>query len=118
MALSHPGDDYSFDMFSQIAQAMKHPPAVDPMAGLRVKKIIAVGESQSGTRLRDYLIKVQPEAQVIDAFLIHSDGDGETTYPADPALPTLPSFRHRAATPDAPNVRHNPRRRAIAAAPH
>src|SRR3546814_18978222 len=50
-------------MFSQIAQAMKHPPAVDPMAGLRVQKIIAVGQSQSGTRLRDYLIKVQPEAQ-------------------------------------------------------
>src|SRR3546814_11116786 len=61
MALSHPGDDYSFDMFSQIAQAMKHPPAVDPMAGLRVQKIIAVGQSQSGTRLRAYLIQVQPE---------------------------------------------------------
>src|SRR3546814_15672585 len=75
-------------MFSRIAQAMKHPPAVDPMAGLRVQKIIAVGQSQSGTRLRDYLIKVQPEAQVIDAFLIHSDGDGEKTYPADPAVPT------------------------------
>src|SRR3546814_17501317 len=63
MALSHPGDDYSFDMFSQIAQAMKNPPAVDPMAGSRVQKIIAVGQSQSGTRLRDYLLKVQPEAR-------------------------------------------------------
>ena len=73
MAISHPGDDYSFDMFSQIAKAMKSPPEVDPMAGLKVRKVIAVGQSQSGTRMRDYLIQVQPEAKVIDAFLVHSD---------------------------------------------
>jgi hypothetical protein len=118
MALTHPGDDYSFDMYSQIAQAMKTPPAVDAMAGLPVKKIIAIGQSQSGTRLRDYLIKVQPEAQVIDAFLVHSDGSGEKTYPADPAVPTIQLFSEREASPDAPNVSRNYRLWEIAGAAH
>ncbi|HWU67911.1 MAG TPA: alpha/beta hydrolase domain-containing protein [Stenotrophobium sp.] len=118
MALSHPGDDYAYDMFSQIAQAMKHPPAVDPMAGLHVQKIIAVGQSQSGTYLRNYLIKVQPEARVIDAFLIHSDGDGDKIYPADPAVPTIQLFSEREATPVAPNVSHNYRLWEVAGAAH
>lgn len=118
MAISHPGDDYSFDMFSQIAKAMKSPPEVDPMAGLKVRKIIAVGQSQSGTRMRDYLIQVQPEAKVIDAFLVHSDGSGEKTYPSDPAVPTIQLFSEREATPDAPNVSHNYRLWEIAGAAH
>lgn len=117
-ALSHPGDDYAFDMFSQIAQAMKHPPDVDPMAGLPVRHVIAVGQSQSGTRLRDYLIKVQPEARVIDAFLIHSDGDGDKQYPADPAVPTIQLFSEREASPDAPNVHRNYRLWEVAGAAH
>src|SRR3546814_16454935 len=72
----------------------------------------------SSDLLRDYLIKVQPEAQVIDAFLIHSDGDGEKTYPADPAVPTIQLFSEREATPDAPNVSHNYRLWEVAGAAH
>jgi len=117
-ALSHPGDDYAFDMFSQIAQAMKHPPAVDPLAGLPVRRVIAIGQSQSGTRLRDYLIEVQPQARVIDAFLVHADGSGEKQYPADPAVPTLQLLSEREATPDAPNVTRNYRLWEIAGAAH
>lgn len=117
-ALSHPGDEYAFDMFSQIAQAMKHPPDVDPMAGLPVRKIIAVGQSQSGTRLRDYLIDVQPGARVIDAFLIHSDGAGDKQFPADPAVPTIQLFSEREASPDAPNVTRNYRLWEVAGAAH
>src|SRR3546814_14823681 len=72
----------------------------------------------SSDLLRDYLIKVQPEAQVIAAFLIHSDGDGEKTYPADPAVPTIQLFSERAATPDAPNVSPNYRLWEVAGAAH
>lgn len=117
-ALDHPGDDYAFDIFSQIAQAMKRPPEVDPMAGLPVRRVIAVGQSQSGTRLRDYLIEVQPQARVIDAFLVHADGSGEKSYPADPAVPTIQLLSEREATPDAPNVSNNYRLWEIAGAAH
>src|SRR3546814_12534888 len=72
----------------------------------------------SSDLLRDYLIKVQPEAQVIDAFMIHSDGDGEKTYPADPAVPTIQLFSESEATPDAPNVSHNYRQWEVADAAH
>lgn len=118
MALSHPGDEYAFDMFSQIAKAMKSPPEVDPMAGLKVRKVIAVGQSQSGTRMRDYLIKVQPETKIMDAFLVHADGSGEKSYPADPEVPTIQLLSEREATPDAPNVTRNYRLWEIAGAAH
>ena len=114
--LSHPGDDYAFDMFSQIAQAMKTPGEIDPMAGLPVRRVIAVGQSQSGTRLRDYLIEVQPQARVIDAFLVHADGSGEKTYPSDPLVPTIQLLSEREATADAPNVSNNYRLWEIAGA--
>ncbi|MEQ1438846.1 alpha/beta hydrolase domain-containing protein [Fontimonas sp. SYSU GA230001] len=117
-ALDHPGDDYAFDLFSQIAQLMKTPGEIDPMAGLPVRRVIAVGQSQSGTRLRDYLIEVQPQARVIDAFLIHADGGGVKTYPADPAVPTIQLLSEREATPDAPTVTRNYRLWEIAGAAH
>lgn len=117
-SIDHPGDDYAFDMYSQIAQAMKRPPDVDPMGGLPVRRVIAVGQSQSGTRLRDYLIEVQPQARVIDAFLVHADGSGEKSYPADPVVPTIQLLSEREATPDAPNVSKNYRLWEIAGAAH
>jgi hypothetical protein len=117
-ALEHPGDDYAFDIFSQIAQAMKRPPDVDPMGGLPVRRVIAVGQSQSGTRLRDYLIEVQPQARIIDAFLVHADGSGEKSYPADPAVPVIQLLSEREATPAPANVTHNYRLWEIAGAAH
>jgi hypothetical protein len=117
-AIDHPGDDYAFDIFSQIAQAMKRPPAVDPLAGLPVRRVIAVGQSQSGTRLRDYLIEVQPQAQVIDAFLVHADGSGEKQYPADPVVPVIQLLSEREATPDAPNISRNYRLWEVAGGAH
>jgi hypothetical protein len=117
-AIDHPGDDYAFDMFSQIAQAFKRPGEVDPMAGLPVRRVIAVGQSQSGTRLRDYLIEVQPQARVIDAFLVHADGGARKDYPADPAVPTLQLMSEREARPEDANVTRNYRLWEIAGAAH
>lgn len=117
-AISHPGDDYAFDMFSQIAKAMKFPPAVDPMAGLIVRKVIAMGQSQSGTRLHDYVALVQPDARIIDGFLVHADGGANKNYPADPEVPVLQLMSEREATPDEPNVTKNYRLWEIAGAAH
>lgn len=117
-AINHPGDDYSFDMFSQIAREFKSPSGIDPMGGLRVEKIIAVGQSQSGQRMHTYLNTVQADAGVIDAFLVHADAQGNKQYAADPLVPTIQLLSEREASPAAPNVRNNYRLWEAAGASH
>jgi hypothetical protein len=50
--LHHPGDAYAYDMFAQIAQALKNPTGIDPMGGLDVQRIVAAGQSQSAQEAR------------------------------------------------------------------
>jgi hypothetical protein len=116
--ISHPGDDYSFDMFSQIARAMKAPLGADPMGGLPVTTVLAMGQSQSGTRLHDYIAQVQDEARVIDGFLVHADGGANKQYPADPSVPVIQLMSEREATPEEPNVARNYRLWEVAGAAH
>ena len=71
-SLSHPGDDYSFDIFSQAGRAIGPDRAgdIDPMGGLAVRKVIAQGGSQSAGRLATYVNAVHPLAQVYDGYLL------------------------------------------------
>ena len=46
-SLTHPGDIYSYDIYTQAARALRTPVGANPLAGLRVKRLIADGESQS-----------------------------------------------------------------------
>ena len=43
-SLHHPGDDYAYDIYTQAAQALRHPGAVDPLGGLPLKRLIGDGE--------------------------------------------------------------------------
>jgi hypothetical protein len=74
--LVHPGDDYSYSIFSQAGALVRHhaSAAVDPLGGLHVRHIVADGESQSAFRMVTYANAVQPRDHVFDAFLIHSRG--------------------------------------------
>jgi hypothetical protein len=68
-------DGLSWDIFSQAAQAMRHPQGIDPMGGLGVECLFAVGWSQSANRLADYYNSIHPLAHVFDAFaLVGLDG--------------------------------------------
>lgn len=69
--LSHPGDAYSFDMFSQAGRAVRNE-AATVLGGLRPQRLIAVGESQSAHFLVTYVNAVDPLARVYDGFLVHS----------------------------------------------
>ncbi len=75
-SLVHPGDNYSWDIFSQAAQAIRHPVGVNPLGSSAyvIKGIIADGESQSAGRLTTYVDAIQPLAGLFDGFLIHSRG--------------------------------------------
>lgn len=69
-SLVHPGDGYSFDMFTQVARAVRGGgPAV---GGMKPKRILAAGESQSAIALTTYVNGVQPLTHAFDGFFIHS----------------------------------------------
>jgi hypothetical protein len=71
-SLVHPGDSFSYDMFSQAGQAIRHPAGASPLGSLELKKLIGAGESQSAFRLVTYIDAVHPLAEVYDGFLVHS----------------------------------------------
>jgi hypothetical protein len=70
--LDHPGDDYSYDIYSQVAQALRRPEGADPLDGLAAQQIIASGESQSAMFMVTYVNAVHPIADIYDGFLLHS----------------------------------------------
>ena len=72
-SLSIPSDDYSFDIYTQIANLVafdRHRDGLDPMGGLDVRRIVAQGASQSAARLASYLNGVQPLTRRFDAFFL------------------------------------------------
>ena len=74
--LVHPGDHYSYDIYSQAAQAVRRPGDVDVLDGLEVRHVIAMGESQSAARMVTYVDAVHPVVGIYDGFLVHSRGGG------------------------------------------
>lgn len=70
-SLAHPGDGFAFDIFSQIARALRTGTALN---GLQPQRLIAAGESQSAFALVSYYNGVQPLTNAFDAFFVHSRG--------------------------------------------
>ena len=73
-SLHHPGDQYSYDIFSQAAQAILHPDGPSPLGSLHPQHLIADGESQSAARLVTYVDAIAPRTNIYDGFVIHSRG--------------------------------------------
>ena len=69
--LSHPGNRYSYDIFSQVAQAIRHPRGLNPLEGLTVNKLVAAGHSQSAMRLVTYINGVAPLTRLFDGYMVH-----------------------------------------------
>jgi hypothetical protein len=85
-SLTHPGDSYSYDMFSQAGQAIRGDAGL-LLGGLRPDRVLAVGESQSAGRLVTYIDAVHPLARVYDGFLVHSRGAGGAPLAQPPSVP-------------------------------
>jgi hypothetical protein len=95
--LSHPGDAFCYDIFSQVGELVRADGVLD---GLRAERVIAVGESQSAMFLTTYVNAVDPLARVYDGFLVHSRFagaaplDGESVFDESrSAVPQAVSFR-------------------------
>jgi hypothetical protein len=69
--LDHPGDAFSYDIYTQAATAAR---SGDLLGDLEPERLLAVGESQSGFALTTYANGVQPLTETFDGFLIHSRG--------------------------------------------
>jgi len=70
-SLDHPGDGFAFDIYTQVARAIR---SGARLGGLRVKRVIAAGESQSAFALVTYYNGVQPLTHAFDGFFVHSRG--------------------------------------------
>jgi hypothetical protein len=92
-SLHHPGDDYSFDIFSQAGWVLKNPGEHDPLEGLRDEHdllLLGMGNSQSASRLTAYISNgALSDASVYDSLLVFNGGT--TTFPGlDPARLSVP----------------------------
>jgi hypothetical protein len=70
--LSISSDDDSFDIFTQAARAVgpDRDRTTDPLGGLDVARVVAMGSSQSAGRLATYVNAVHPLARAVDGFLL------------------------------------------------
>jgi hypothetical protein len=83
-SLHHPGDRYSYDIFTQVASLTRRGAL---LGDLHIERVIAVGESQSAFRLTTYANEIDPLVQAYDGFLIHARGKGAAPLGDD----TMPS---------------------------
>ncbi len=79
-ALTHPGDDYSYDIFSQAGVAVRNTGPVKPLGDVKVERVIAIGDSGAAFRLVAYINGVHPLAKVYDGFLVHSRSAGSAGF--------------------------------------
>lgn len=70
-------DDLGYDIFTQAADAVgpfrappQRPGDVDPLGGLEVRHVFAVGTGQGACRVATYRNAVQPVSQMFDGFLL------------------------------------------------
>jgi len=71
-SLVHPGDAYSFDIYTRAAEIIRGAGDLDVLDGLVPERVISYGESQSAMRLVSYVDGVHPLVKAYDAFFIHS----------------------------------------------
>ncbi|MEY2927323.1 MAG: hypothetical protein RL367_1800, partial [Pseudomonadota bacterium] len=104
-ALSHPGDAWSYDIYSQVGGLLKSPQAGDVLGALVPKRVLAIGESQSAAFLTTYINAVDPIVKIYDGFLVHSrfgsgaSIDGTRMGGAPAGVPDHVSFRRDLRVP-------------------
>jgi hypothetical protein len=82
-SLSHPGDAFAFDLFSQAGRAVRDGRL---LGGLEPRRLLAIGESQSAAFLVSYVNGVDADARVFDGFLLHGRGGGGASLDGDIGL--------------------------------
>jgi hypothetical protein len=96
-SLDIPSEDLAYDIFSQVGKVVgaKRPTApIDVMAGLKVEKVIPIGDTFAADKLVTYYNAAQPIAQVFDGFFIGSRHiKGAAPLAAGVAMPEIVQVR-------------------------
>ncbi len=69
--LEHPGDAWSFAIFTQVGALLRMPGAGSPLGGLVADRLFAAGESQSASFLVTYINAIDPHTRLFDGFFVH-----------------------------------------------
>jgi len=95
--LNHPGDSFSYDIFTQVAGVLRKPQEIDVLAGMSADYLLALGQSQSANRLTTYINSVQPLYNAYDGFIVHSRTMNSSALSQAPQveIPTPPASRVR-----------------------
>lgn len=95
-SLSHPGDSYSYDIFSQAGQAIRSGAVLGEATTGRARALVAWGGSQSGGRLVTYINAVHPTVRVYDGIVPLVTGwsaaltqDASSSGPPGPGSPSM-----------------------------
>jgi len=106
----HPGDEFSFDIFSQALQALRDPAenravlggvtGIDPMRGMNVKHLVVTGASQSALKLTEFVNGGYNRGEV-DAYVITRGGGPFKDF-------STPIFQQNEETAAAPTQPDNP----------
>lgn len=92
-------DQMSYDVFSQAAKAIRSPQGVDPMGGLDVDTVLAIGASQSASRMTIYYDSILPQIEsVFDGygFIV---GSAPTRVDDEPVFQVLSETDVRSPSP-------------------
>jgi hypothetical protein len=98
-SLAHPGDAYAYDIFTQVAQAVRVPTGVDPLAGLAVKDVVGIGHSQAANGLATYVNAIQPLTNSFSGFLLHSRTATPLPLSSGVPVPAASIIRNDTAVP-------------------
>lgn len=92
-SLHHPGDTFSYDIFSQAGEILRHSKGIRPLGALRAKRMLAAGNSQSAFRLVTYINAIHASAGVYDGYFVHSRGSigAALSQGPQPGIPVLGS---------------------------
>ena len=97
-SLNHPGDNYAYDIYSQIAQALRSPAAQSMLGNLTVQRLLAAGESQSAHYLMTYINAFAPLHARFEGYFVHSRVGGSAPLQGTFLAPEI-------ATPEIVRVR-------------
>jgi hypothetical protein len=69
-SLNHPGTSFSYDIFSQVSEAIRNPSGIDILGGLNEQRIMALGQALPSRFLVTYVNAVHPLYNSYDGYLL------------------------------------------------
>jgi hypothetical protein len=123
--LNIPTDAASFDIFTQVGRAVgpkRDRSGLDPLGGLQVERVVAIGASQSAARLATYVNALHSFERVFDAFMLQIyfgagaplEGDRSVSFTDTPMPTRLPYGTNLLRELDVPTMIVNSELEAIA----